>query len=216
MAFWCFAYVHWVKLRQKAASLKDQELSNFVCRTVLLGGVGAMAPMVFFNFEIVSCLTDIRVYPLHHEDVRMCQNTSNAAMWLSCYLVIVASVSIIRRVSSRARNKEALTYERVARFELREREKIQGALVATTTFASMYIFSVLGVRGEPSNNFTWVGLVGLVCLLCATLIEIISLSTEQGVVERGQDQDHLTRGFKSERRLSVTGVEDEMTVVGYV
>eukprot|EP00518_Triparma_eleuthera_P002738 CAMPEP_0182458868 /NCGR_PEP_ID=MMETSP1319-20130603/4109_1 /TAXON_ID=172717 /ORGANISM="Bolidomonas pacifica, Strain RCC208" /LENGTH=67 /DNA_ID=CAMNT_0024657641 /DNA_START=1 /DNA_END=201 /DNA_ORIENTATION=+ len=54
--FWFTAYWLGLKLRRKAAQLPPAELSNFLCHTVLLGGVSAMAPMIFFMFEAVSCM----------------------------------------------------------------------------------------------------------------------------------------------------------------
>ena len=54
--FWLVTYWLGLKLRRKAAQLSPAELSNFLCHTVLVGGVSAMAPMIFFMFEAVSCM----------------------------------------------------------------------------------------------------------------------------------------------------------------
>ena len=42
--FWLPLYLLGLKLRRKAAQLAPSELSDFLCKTVLRGGVGAMAP----------------------------------------------------------------------------------------------------------------------------------------------------------------------------
>ena len=47
---WLIAYWLGLKLRRKAAQLPPAQLSKYLCHTVLVGGVSAMAPMIFFMF----------------------------------------------------------------------------------------------------------------------------------------------------------------------
>ena len=72
-----------IKTRRKAAQLSPAELSKFLCNTVLLGGVGAMAPMIFFTFESLSCIVSNGL------ENDQCNNATVAAMFLSIYLVII-------------------------------------------------------------------------------------------------------------------------------
>jgi len=77
-----------MKLRRKAALLPPAEISNFLCHTVLIGGVSAMAPMIFFMFEAVSCMASGDGL----ED-ELCTNTSITATCLSFYLVMITMVA---------------------------------------------------------------------------------------------------------------------------
>ena len=43
------------KLRASAGKLQAQELSDFLCQTVLVKGTAAMGTMLFFSFEGISC-----------------------------------------------------------------------------------------------------------------------------------------------------------------
>ena len=70
---WLAAYWLGLKLRRRAAQLSPIDLSNFLCHTILLGGVSAMAPMVFFTFESLSCTARNGLVS------ELCENTSAAA-----------------------------------------------------------------------------------------------------------------------------------------
>ena len=45
---WCLTFWLGLKLRESAAKLPPQELSDFLCQTVLVKGTAAMGPMLFF------------------------------------------------------------------------------------------------------------------------------------------------------------------------
>ena len=82
--FYLIAYWLLLKLRRKAAQLPPAELSNFLCHTVLLSGVRAIAPMMFFMFEALSCMASGDGIG---DD--LCANTLCAAVFLSVYLAII-------------------------------------------------------------------------------------------------------------------------------
>ena len=126
-----------------------------------------MAPMIFFSFETVSC------YQSSGYGNDQCVNTSNAALWLSTYLNILTAVSIASKAVSREERGEGLTYENLAILRLKKRQKIQGTLGIFTALASMYLFSVLKVDGEPNESIYWIGAVGAVAL--GLLQSLISL-----------------------------------------
>ena len=44
-----------LKLRESVAKLPPQELSEFLCQTILVKGIAAIGPMIFFSFETVAC-----------------------------------------------------------------------------------------------------------------------------------------------------------------
>lgn len=70
--------IFWVELkfRESAAKLPPQELSNFLCQSVLVKLTAAIGPLVFFSFETVSCF--ISQGSLDNEE---CENTSNASLF---------------------------------------------------------------------------------------------------------------------------------------
>ena len=45
---WCLVFWLGLKLRESASKLPPQELSDFLCQTVLVKGTAAMGPMLFF------------------------------------------------------------------------------------------------------------------------------------------------------------------------
>ena len=52
---WCYGAKLVMKVRESAAKLPTQELSDFLCETVLKKGTAAIGPMLFFSFESISC-----------------------------------------------------------------------------------------------------------------------------------------------------------------
>ena len=141
--FYLIAYWLGLKLRRRAAHLPPAELSNFLCQTVLLGGVSAMSPMVFFMFEAVSCMTTGNGL-----GDKRCENTTYAAMYLSVYLVIITIVSIANRTVPQEERGKGMTYIELAILRLNKKEKVQGSLGVVTALVSMYLFSVLGIEGD--------------------------------------------------------------------
>ena len=85
---WYLIYGLGLSLRSYVGNLPPAHLSSFLCRTVLLGGMRAFAPMIFFTLESVSCMSSKGI----GDDA--CDNTNHAAMILSCYLVLFAATSI--------------------------------------------------------------------------------------------------------------------------
>ena len=222
--FWPIAYALILKLRRRAARLPPAELSNFLCSTVLFGGVAAMAPMIFFALETLSCYASHTSHPDLSLGSDQCYNTSNAAVFLSIYLVIITAVSFANKAVSKEGRGEGLTYKNLAIMRLKKREKITGALGAVTALASMYIFSVLGVKGEYNGTIYVVGGVGAGTLGVAALIEMFVLAFgETRRVELPEGNYQAPKGglsgaskFSSGRRLSLGRVGDDMKVAGFI
>ena len=131
----------------------------------------AMAPMIFFMFEAVSCMAS-------GEDLgdNQCLNTTAAAMCLSVYLAIITTISISSRSVPQEERGEGITYSNLAILRLKVKEKVQGALGVVTALASMYGFSVLGVEGAPNEIVGKVGGVGALTSGVAALIEFASIA----------------------------------------
>ena len=202
----CLVYIIALKLREKAAQLPQAELSNFLCNTVLVGGAGAMVPMVFFTFETLSCVMSNGL------ESDMCENTTTSAKWLSIYLTIITAISIVSKAVSSEERGKGLTYENLAILRLKWRQKVQGALGLVTALASMYLFSVLGVQGEPNGLIRILGGVGFVALVITASIEaselVFGISEGRGQ-PAGVSESHS-------RSFSLGGIEGEMTVAGMV
>ena len=203
--------------RKKATKLPPAELSDFLCKTVLIGGVGAIVPMIFFSFEAASCILKEGL------GSKMCENTSNAAMLLSINFGIAASLTIIRRAVPSAQRGEGLTLENLAILKLKKREKIQGILALFTTFSSMLLFSVLEIQSKPDTNVLNIGVIGSVTLLAVAIIEFYTLAKgmrdgEQPAESPKAPQRNLggAINFKSDRRLSLRKVESEMKIISLV
>ena len=214
--FAILAYFLGLEFRKNAARLAPDELSNYLCYTVLLGGFQAMTPMVFFAFETASCLIVSRDKILETEN---CNNTTYASLFLSGYLFIVTMVSIASKAISRERRAGGLTYEDLALLRLEQRQEIQGALILVTALASMHLLSVLGVKGKTNSVVTAVGLAGLVAIgIAATIEATVLVAGGQPAGKSGTLRRSLggASNFTSGRKLSVIKVLGEMKIVGMV
>ena len=85
-------------------------------------------------------------------------------MLLSLYLLIITINSLLKKSVTREERGEGLTFENLAILKLKPKEKIQGALGVVTALASMYLFSILGVEGDPSITIWVVGGVGTITI----------------------------------------------------
>ena len=197
--FWLVSYWLALKLRRKAAQLPPAELSKFLCHTVLLGGVSAMAPMIFFMFEAVSC---IATGDGLEDD--LCENTTRAAMSLSVYLAITTAVAMASRTVPQEERGEGMTFSNLAILRLKVKEKVQGALGVVTALVAMYLFSVLGVEGAPNETIFWLGLAGAVTLLVADLIEgaYIAFGRSDSTVD-----DQAGPRVRASRSLSLSNIQ---------
>ena len=177
----------------------------------------AMAPMIFFMFEAVSCMAS-----RHGRGVYKCENTTRAAMFLSCYLVLITMVSIASMTVPQEQRGEGITYSNLAILRLKMKEKVQGALGVVAALVSMYLFSVLGVEGAPNETIKWMGLAGAMTLGVAALIEFASIAFRRSVLT-GDGQSvsssgilHEPSNIGAEQRLSLSNLEENTTVAGFV
>jgi len=205
-----------MKLRRKAALLPPAEISNFLCHTVLIGGVSAMAPMIFFMFEAVSCMASGDGL----ED-NQCENTTGAAMFLSVYLAITTAISIASRTVPQGERGDGMTYINLAILRLKMKEKVQGALGVIVVLASMFLFSVLGVEGTPNETINWVGAAGMGTLGIAGFIEGALLAFSRSVpTGDGQAGSSGSLGQPSNTRrsrsASLGDIAENMTIAGLV
>ena len=151
-----------------------------------------------------------------------CENTTMAALSLSCFLVIITAVAIASRTVPQEERGEGMTYSNLAILRLKMKEKVQGTLGVVTALVSMYLFSVLGVEREANETIMWVGLGGAVTMLPAGLIEFASIAFGRSVsTSDGQAGSSGSLGQPSninaeENQLSLSNVEENMTVAALV
>ena len=112
-------------------------------------------------------------------------------------------------------SQEGLTYKNLATLKLKQQEKIQGALGVVTILASFYIFSVLGVQGEPNITIWYVGAAGLATLTISFLLEITALVVKQQAEDKTNDIQ-ASSFRESEKRISLSGLECDMIITGLV
>ncbi|GMH98819.1 hypothetical protein TrST_g13130 [Triparma strigata] len=208
---WCLAFWLGLKLRASAAKLPPQELSNFLCQTVLVKGTTAMGTMLFFSFETVSCF--ISQNSLSNGQ---CKNTSYAAMFLSLYLVLLTMLSMVNKtVPKSVQIETAWELSSIASLKgLKWWQQIQGGLVTITAIVSLYLLSVLGVEGK--ENIVWiVGAIGLVsrgiaCLVNATMLVRISKEHERNTTAVESPKQ------RSARRFSANDIEENAIALALV
>ena len=161
-----------LKLRASAAKLPPQELSDFLCHSVLVKGMAAMGTLLFFSFETVSCL--ISQDSLYSGQ---CANTSNAAMLLSVYLAILSTMSILSKsVPKSVQRETAWELSSIASLKgLKWWQQIQGGLMTITVIASMFLLSYLGVEGDENFMVFTIGAMGGISICFAFLINVTML-----------------------------------------
>ena len=115
-----------------------------------------------------------------------------------------------------------MTYSNLAILRLKMKEKVQGALGVVTALVSMYVFSVLGVKGAPNGSLGWVGLVGGATLGVAALIEFASIafgrSVSTGDCQAGSSSGSFGEpsNVSAEHRLSLGGAGNDMVIANMV
>ena len=86
----------------------------------------------------------------------------------------------------------------------------------------MYMFSVLGVEGAPNGLIYLMGGAGVVTLGVAALIEFASIafgravSTDDGQAGSSSCSLGEPSNISAEQRLSLSNIEENMTVAGLV
>ena len=115
---------------------------------------------------------------------------------------------------SREDRVEEPRYENLATLRLEKRQKTEGALGLVTALASMYLFSVSGVQGDPNGTLAVVRVGCFAALFLVMIIEMFALvfgSRGGGYLVAGTSEE-----LGSEERLSLAGVEDEMILASLV
>ena len=137
------AFKSLLKLRESAAKLPPQQLSDFLCQTVLVKGTAAMVLMLFFSFETVACFISEKSV-----DNEACENTSEASVWLSFFLTLITVLSICSKSVQKSVQREmAWTMSAIATLNLKWWQQLQGGLVIIAGITALYLLSVVGVEG---------------------------------------------------------------------
>jgi len=161
---------------------------------VLVKGSAAMGPMIFFSFEAVSCFISQDSF-----DNGQCVNTSNAAMCLSGYLVILTTLSIINKAVPKSVQREtAWELSSIASLKgLKWWQQIQGGLTIITAITSLCLLSVLGVEEGENIMILFVGGLGGASIGIATLINMTMLIKTRATTEELPTEQRSTRGISA-------------------
>ncbi|GMH88267.1 hypothetical protein TrVE_jg3806 [Triparma verrucosa] len=212
---WCLAFRLGLKLRESAAKLPPQELSDFLCQTVLVRGTAAMGTMLFFSFEAISCFISQDSF-----SNGQCKNTSHAAMFLSFYLALLTTLSIASRTVPKSVQREmAFGLSLIASLEgLKWWQRIQGRLITIVAIISLYLLSFIGVEGNE-NSVVWItGSMGLLSMIFAFLINATMLVRTRNAYEqeRNTTSIELPTNQRSARGFSAGAVEENSIVLALV
>jgi len=138
----------------------------FIVDTLLTSGSACLTTLGFLDFEYATCL-------IEEEDASYCNNTANAALCLSIFLVVATLMQIAQKtVPTSIRMANAMTKEKVASFDLNGKETVQAACFSFTGVSALFLLSSLGIPGEPNQWNFWVGTIGALVLLLAAGIEM--------------------------------------------
>ncbi|GMI02361.1 hypothetical protein TrLO_g14121 [Triparma laevis f. longispina] len=210
---WSLAFWLVLKLRASAAKLPPQELSDFLCHTVLVKGTAAMGTILFFSFETVSCL--ISQNSLINGQ---CNNTSYAAMFLSLYLVFLTGLSIVSKTVPKSVQREtAWELSSIASLKgLKWWQQIQGGFMTITALISLYLLSVLGVEGNVNSSVFNVGALGGVSIGFAAVINTTTLIRTRNEHQRNTTTVELPPTQRSARGYSAGDIEENATTLALV
>ena len=210
---WCLAFWLGLKLRASAAKLPLQELSEFLCQTVLVKGTAAMGPMLFFSFETVSCF--ISQNSLSNGQ---CNNTSRAAMFLSLYVVISTGLSIVSKTVPKSVQRE-MSWDLLSIASLNGLkwwQRVQGRLITITAIASLYLLSVLGVERNQNSMVFIIGSMGTVSIAFTGLIAMAMLIRTGNEHQHDNTTVELPTTQRSIRGISAGQVEEGMIAATFV
>ena len=210
---WCFGFWLGLKLRESATKLPPQELSDFLCQTVLVKGTAATGTMLFFSFEAVSCFISQNSF-----SNGQCSNTSHAAMFLSFYLAILTGLSIASKTVPKSVQREtAWDISSIASLKgLKWWQQIQGGLVTITAIASLYLLSILGVEENKNSVVLNVGGVGGLSMMFAALINAIMLVRTRNEHQRNTTAVELPANQRSARRFSASDIEENAIALALI
>ena len=167
--------------------------------------------MVFFTFEAIACFISEDSL-----DSDRCSNTSNAAVFLSCNLTILAALSIFTKtVPKSVQRATAWDMSAVASLNLPWWQQVVGGLLAVMGLTSLYLLSALGVEGDPNDMIGVVGEIGSVSAGIATLIGMLTLSRTH--YEHQQSDSTIAPQYQqSTRKLSISEANDAAIFGGLI
>eukprot|EP00519_Triparma_laevis_P013418 CAMPEP_0182490718 /NCGR_PEP_ID=MMETSP1321-20130603/474_1 /TAXON_ID=91990 /ORGANISM="Bolidomonas sp., Strain RCC1657" /LENGTH=1006 /DNA_ID=CAMNT_0024692943 /DNA_START=67 /DNA_END=3084 /DNA_ORIENTATION=- len=162
MPLWYFSFKHMLRIREASASLPPKELSEFLCQTVLVRGLLALGPLVFFSFEIISCA--MSQYSIVNGQ---CANTSTASFYLSLILIVVTLLSVTNKAAPNSVQR-AITwdYSHMATLNLVWWQRLQGGFVVITVVASLCLWGGFG-EGDQNAIYPLAGITGFLAAVLA-------------------------------------------------
>ncbi|GMH66597.1 hypothetical protein TrST_g749 [Triparma strigata] len=210
-----------LKLRDFAARLPPKELSKFLCNRVLVKGVFAMGPLLFFSFETISCYLR-QDKGFQGFNVAECNATTDISLFLSLLLVFLTIYSVMYHTLPKdTQNVISWDYRSVATLKLVRWQQLQSILLSYSAAIAMYLLSYMGVEGEdigsidfgygPFNLIFASGVTSLISLSFAMVIgmrQAFRISREDR--RRAHSKRYSVRG--SSGGVSTGDIEDSMAL----
>ncbi|GMH77653.1 hypothetical protein TL16_g07484 [Triparma laevis f. inornata] len=219
-----------LKVRERLGKLTKEEVSEYLCQTVLVRSSEIMLPIMFLLFECLSCLSQhpivpTKVAPDDEEeekfDWEVCSSSTNAAVLLSVYLVLFNLQTLISKSAPRhIQDVKAFTFESIATLDLRKRHRAQIGLFSLTAFCALYLFGILGIETTKEQYVLPFGYVGLFSCVLAILMDSTALTRfyNKKVRERElREEEGLSKySGNSERKFSSRALQDQMVLASLV
>ncbi|GMH75834.1 hypothetical protein TrLO_g15657 [Triparma laevis f. longispina] len=205
------------KLRDFAARLPPKELSKFLCNRVLVKGVFAMGPLLFFSFETISCyLRQDKGFQAE------CNATSDISLFLSLLLVFLTMYSVMYHTLPKDTQQViSWDYRSVATLKLVRWQQLQSLFLSYSAVVAMYLLGYMGVEGDdigsidfgygPFNLIYASGVTGLISLWFAMFIGMrhaFKISREDR--RRAHSERYSVRG--SSGGVSTGDIKDSMAL----
>ena len=138
-------------------------------------------------------------------------NTSNAAMFLSAYIAVLTSLSIVSKtVPKSVQSETAVELSSIASLKgIKWWQQIQGTLFTIAAMPTFYLLSVLGVEGEEDSMLMIVGAIGGVSIGFAALINMAMLVRTRNEHQRKLNIE-MVQNQRSVRGISSGDIQEGM------
>jgi len=162
-----------LSLVSQARKLPPALLEDILLKTVVIKGLTALASILFFSFETLSCILRVPYEKENGAASNLCVEAASGAGYLSMFVALFLLRSLGHETVLPT-DRICITYQEVAAGDLTWTRKIIMSLHAVTGLTSLFLFTTLGVMvpDEDLSATFWVGLVGLMALVTALVVEI--------------------------------------------
>lgn len=202
----------WIPRRAEVEGIGGEipplQLSEYLCKTVLVKGTAAVGPMLFLSFETISCFVSQRSL-----NNRKCSNTSWASLFLSFYLAMLTTMAITKKATPMSvQRATARDISALASGEILWWQKLQAVLISISATSTLFLLSVLGAEGKEDVSTFYVGGAGGsgigAAFLLGSVMQHRILTEHRESISSGNE----VRGDVRFRNLSTGELQDGMAL----